>query len=229
MSRTGVPSNKSRPRTWMTPAFSSTFVMWMHDRPIEFGRCGDLVAKTPCLLRGPRGGVTKGLNPWLRWKKVTTQQYSKSASPRNESWYCARGNNLIWPACAEFPNVFSVTLGCRGVPNRSCQFHSKQRLWFNDLHDDGPLDKEAWIRSFYRLTLYGDRTTPMGSNVTVDGVSKSSVYESGGRPRRLATESGCSVGDDEQGADGVVSLGGREAIGRRPRSVQTIRRKSCIR
>lgn len=69
----------------------------------------------------------------------------------------------------------------------------------------------------------------MGSNDTADGVSKSSVYESGGRPRRFAAESGCWVGDDEQGADDVVSLGGRELIARRPRRVETIRRNSCMR
>lgn len=42
-------------------------------------------------------------------------------------------------------------------------------------------------------TLYGDRTTPIGRMVTNSGVSKSSVYDKGGRDLRFAADSELTI------------------------------------
>lgn len=196
-SSTAVPSSKSTPSRWMIPLCSSTPVTRIQDSPIEFGRCGDRVANTPCFRRGPRGGVTNGLKPWFKWKNEITQQYSNSQRPRNDSsgWVCLY--NSMRAACCSLPSVFSVTFGCRGVPNRSyfsvmyqcarsvcvwervlnwpCLALPPFTLAFMLLHEWSETVHFFLSKRELYLTLYGDLTTPITFIETAVGVSKSFV------------------------------------------------------
>ena len=50
MSRMGVPSTRSAPRTWSTGPKASVYAMWSsrtEERPMGLGRKGERLAKTP--------------------------------------------------------------------------------------------------------------------------------------------------------------------------------------
>ena len=117
MSRMGVPSIRSAPRTRSTVpswAVGSTASSATQERPMGLGRKGERVANTPILALPPsRGGRTVGDQPCRRdWSKAQiSQMWEKPSRPRRASGLRNSGSKTT---VAERASTRPL---CRGTPN----------------------------------------------------------------------------------------------------------------